>query len=63
MSAIERPSLQYIDRAEVEKIIQAIKIDGGLIIKNFTTPEAVDQVNADTRPYFDADKPWKVDTQ
>jgi ectoine hydroxylase-related dioxygenase (phytanoyl-CoA dioxygenase family) len=32
--------------------------DGAVIIKNFTTPELVDQVNADTRPYLDSDKPW-----
>ncbi|RDW69789.1 phytanoyl-CoA dioxygenase family protein [Coleophoma cylindrospora] len=60
-SATARPSLQCIHRSETDKIIQAIVDDGCCIIKNFTTPEAVERVNADTRPYFDADKPWKGD--
>lgn len=44
----------------MNKIIQAIIADGGVIIKNFGTPEVVERVNADTRPYLDADKPWKA---
>ncbi|TVY28760.1 Dioxygenase [Lachnellula hyalina] len=61
MGSIERPSLQRIDRAEVDKIIQAVIQDGGVIIKNFASREAVERVNADTRPYLDNDKPWKGD--
>lgn len=60
MGSIERPSLQRIERTEVDKIIQAIIQDGGVIIKNFVSREAVERVNADTRPYLDNDKPWKV---
>jgi hypothetical protein len=59
-SAAQGPSLQRIHRSEVDRIIQAIIDDGGAIIKNFATTEAVERVNADTRPYLDADKPWKV---
>ena len=60
MGSIEKPSLQQIERTEVDKIIQAIKDDGGVIIKNFATRGAVDLVNADTRPFLESDKPWKV---
>lgn len=66
MPSAQGPSLQYIHRSETDKIIQAIVDDGGVIIKNFTTPEAVAKVNADTKPYLEADKPWKAsiyDTQ
>lgn len=63
MGSIEKPlpSLQYIHRDDVDKIIQAILDDGACIIKNFASVEAVERVNADTLPYLEADKPWKVD--
>ncbi len=54
------PTLQNIHRDDVDKIIQAIIDDGACIIKNFASIEAVERVNADTRPYLEADKPWKV---
>lgn len=60
MPSAQGPPLQRIHRSEVDKIIQAIIDDGGVIIKNFATPEAVERVNEDTRPYLDADKPWKA---
>ncbi len=60
MGSIEKPSLQHIHRDEVDKIIQAIVEDGGVIIKSFATPEAVERVNADTLPFLENDKPWKV---
>ena len=60
MGSVERPSIQYIHRDEVDKIIQAIVEDGGVIIKNFASVEAVERVNADTLPYLEKDKPWKV---
>lgn len=60
MPSAQGPSLQRIHRSEVDKIIQAIVDDGGLIIKNFATPESVERVNADTKAFLEADKPWKV---
>jgi hypothetical protein len=60
MGSIESPTLQRIERTEPEKIIQAIIQDGGVIIKNFATRDAVERVNADTRPFLENDKPWKV---
>ncbi|KAJ9299212.1 hypothetical protein DTO271G3_2834 [Paecilomyces variotii] len=55
------PQLQRVDRSEPAKIIQAIIDDGCCIIENFTDKETVDAVNAESRPYLDADKPWKGD--
>lgn len=52
--------LQRIEASEHDKIIQAIIDDGCCIIKGFTTPEYVDRVNEDTRPWLEQDKPWKV---
>lgn len=52
--------VQRIDRADVAAITQAIINDGCCVIKNFTTLETIEKVNADVRPYLDADKPWKV---
>lgn len=55
------PSLKRIDVSEQEKIIQCVKENGCVIIKNFSLPETVDQVNEETRPYLEKDKPWKGD--
>jgi hypothetical protein len=60
MGSLEQPSLQNIYRDDVDNIIQAIIDDGGVIIKNLTTREAVERVNADTRPYLEGDKAWKA---
>lgn len=54
------PVIQRIDASQPEAIIEALKKDGGVIMKNFTTPELVDQVNSETDPYLRKDKPWKV---
>lgn len=54
------PTLQYIHRDNVDKIIQAIIDDGACIIRNFASVEAVERVNADTHPYLEADKAWEV---
>ncbi|KAJ5223758.1 hypothetical protein N7468_008300 [Penicillium chermesinum] len=57
--AIKQPQIQRIDRAHQEAIIQAIIQDGCCIIQNFTDVETVQKVNAEAKPYLDADKPWK----
>lgn len=51
--------LQRIDASNIEGLKQAIIEDGAVIIENFSTPELVEQVNAEIRPYLDSDKPWK----
>ena len=62
MGSIDKPlpTLQNIHRDNVDKIIQAIIDDGACIIKSFASVEAVERVNADTHPYLEADKAWKV---
>lgn len=51
--------LQRIDASDLEGLRDAVIKDGAVIIKNFTTPELVDQVNEDVRPYLEKDKPWR----
>lgn len=58
--AVKQPQIQRIDRANVAAIIQAIIEDGCCIIKNFTDVETIKKVNAEAKPYLDADKPWKA---
>jgi hypothetical protein len=60
MKSIEQPSLQNIHRDSFDKIIQAIIDMTKLSSRNFTTREAVERVNADTRPCLEGEKPWKV---
>lgn len=58
--AVKQPQVQRIDRDNVTGIIQAIIDDGCCVIKNFTSVETINNVNAEAQPYLDADKPWKV---
>ncbi|KAI9726679.1 MAG: hypothetical protein M1834_008944 [Cirrosporium novae-zelandiae] len=57
--ANQRPELQRVDFDDTVAIIEAIKKDGGVIAKNYTSLEDLEKVNAETKPYLDADKPWK----
>ncbi|EXJ76878.1 hypothetical protein A1O3_10523 [Capronia epimyces CBS 606.96] len=59
--AIKVPTVQRIERSDVDGIINAIAKDGCCIVKNFTDAATVAQVEAETRPYLDADVPWKGD--
>ncbi|KAJ5602512.1 hypothetical protein N7537_005468 [Penicillium hordei] len=58
---MKQPQVQRIDRANVADIIQAIIDNGCCVIKNFTSAETINNVNAEAQPYLDADKPWKGD--
>lgn len=59
-SAIEKPALQRVEFDDFDAVIAAIVKDGGVILKNFTTAEIVEQVNAEVAPWLEADKPWRV---
>ncbi|KAL4785925.1 hypothetical protein BJX76DRAFT_366545 [Aspergillus varians] len=59
--AIKIAEVQHIDRSDESAIIQAIIQDGCCIIKNFTDLKTIQKVNEETRPYVEADKPWKGD--
>ncbi|KAK5446598.1 hypothetical protein LTS15_009530 [Exophiala xenobiotica] len=54
-------TVERIDRSDIDGIIKAIAHNGCCIVKNFTDAATVAQVNEETRPYIDADKPWKGD--
>lgn len=43
----------------IEEIIEAMKVTGGCIIKNFVTEEDADEMEKELRPALDADIPWK----
>lgn len=53
-------AVERIDRSNVLGIIEAVAKNGCCIVKNFTDEATVAQVNRETRPYLDADVPWKV---
>jgi hypothetical protein len=44
--------------ATVDDIVNALKISGGVIVRNFLGLEEIDQILKDLNPYLDADKPW-----
>lgn len=52
-------SLARVDFADFSAIISTIERDGGVIITDFTTQSTLDNVNTETKPWLDADKPWK----
>jgi hypothetical protein len=58
--ALGKPNVKRIPRYDLEGIVRAIEEDGCCIIKNFTTPETVEKVNKETKPFIEADKPWIV---
>jgi hypothetical protein len=43
----------------VEELVDALKIAGGVIIRNLLTKAEVDQIEADVRPWLAKDKPWE----
>lgn len=52
-------SLARVDFSDFPAIISTIERDGGVILTNFTTPETLTNVNAETLPWLNADKPWQ----
>lgn len=60
MAVPELPKIPRVPASDVGKLIQTIKDVGCAIITDFVAIEVVDRINAETRPYLDADKPWKV---
>ncbi|KAK4939751.1 hypothetical protein LTR10_020035 [Elasticomyces elasticus] len=59
MAAPELPQVPRVPASDVEKLIQTIKDVGCAIITDFVPIDVVNRRNAETRPYLDADKPWK----
>lgn len=44
--------------ATVEHVVNALKIAGGVIVRNFLGMEEIDRILKDVNPYLDADMPW-----
>jgi hypothetical protein len=43
----------------VDELVDALKIAGGVIVRNLLTKEELDQIEADVRPWLEKDKPWE----
>lgn len=54
------PDVQQFDSsvAVVDDVIKALKITGGVILRNFLGTEEIDQILSDVNPHLDADQPW-----
>ncbi|CRG87157.1 putative protein YJR154W [Talaromyces islandicus] len=47
--------------ATVEDIVNALKVAGGVIVRNFLGLQEIDHILEDVNPYLDADRPWDGD--
>jgi len=54
------PDVEEFDSSSVvvEDVVNALKIAGGVIVRNFLGTEEIDRILKDVNPYLDADKPW-----
>jgi hypothetical protein len=44
--------------ATVNDVVNALKIAGGVIMRNFLSVEEINRILKDVNPYLEADKPW-----
>ncbi|EXJ86336.1 hypothetical protein A1O3_03287 [Capronia epimyces CBS 606.96] len=42
-------------------LVEALKVSGGVVVRNMLKPEEVAQIDADVRPWLDQDVPWNGD--
>lgn len=58
------PELKEFDSslATVEDIVNALKIAGGVIVRNLLSLQEIDRILEDVNPFLDADKPWEGKT-
>ena len=42
----------------VDELVDAIKVAGGVVVRNMLTREETSQIEKDVRPWLDKDKPW-----
>jgi hypothetical protein len=54
------PEVMKFDAATVtvEELVDALKIAGGVIVRNLLTKDELDQIEADVRPWLEKDIPW-----
>lgn len=44
--------------ATVDELVDALKVAGGVVIRNMLTKNELDQIESDVRPWLNKDKPW-----
>ena len=59
------PEVKKFDAATVtvEELVDALKVAGGVIVRNMLRMEELNQIEADVRPWIDKDKPWEGKTR
>lgn len=57
------PEVQYFDAQVVttDQVVNALILAGGCIIRSLVSKDDLAQIEKDTRPYINADKPWTMD--
>lgn len=57
------PEVQSFDAQTVttNEVVNALILAGGCIIRNLVSKDDLAQIEKDTRPYINADKPWSMD--
>lgn len=57
------PEVPIFDNATAtaEQIVQGLIKAGGCVVKGVVPPEAIAEIEKDTRPYLDADTEWNGD--
>lgn len=49
----QNPQVVELDAsAPIQDIVDVIKRDGGIIIKNFLAPETIDKIHEESQPYW-----------
>ena len=55
------PEVKTFDASTVtvEELVVALRVAGGVVIKNMLTKEEVEQIENDVRPWLEKDIPWQ----
>jgi len=54
------PEVKTFDAATVtaDELVQALRVAGGVVVKNILTKDEVQAIEKDVRPWLEKDKPW-----
>lgn len=44
-----------------DELVEALKVSGGVVVRNLLTTEELREIETDVRPWLDKDKPWDGD--
>jgi len=55
------PEVKEFDAATatVDELVEALKVAGGVVVRNMLIKAEIDQIEADVRPWLEKDKPWE----